>query len=460
MRRLAMVILITAFAVPTNGVAQSQTGKDTVYDQLNLFDDAFERIRRDSVDPVPDSKLIGAAITGMLSGLDPNAAYLDPGALKSLQNPATDGQPGIGLAVTLDNGDLKVISPRDGSPAAQAGIKPGDLIFAIDKEPIYELTLPQIEQKLRGPAGSTVALILRRGTGSPIRLSVKRAVSEQPTVTARIADGNIGYLRIAGFDGGTHAALAGAVQDLRQRTGGKLAGLILDLRNNPGGGFDAAVAVADAFIDHGDIVVIKGRKPDSVKRIAATPGDSAKGLPIVVIVNGGTAREAELVAGALQDAHRAVLLGTRTFGESNIETLIPLGSGGAIRLTTSRFTTPSGREIEGKGLVPDLTVEPLKLEKFGEDGIRHEADLPGALKNPDPATPTAPVTGAPPTSALPPAGTSPASSAPPAGANPTAAAKSTSSVATGDIGSAGDEQLTQALDVLRGLAVFNHRIAG
>ena len=322
MRKLAMAILLGAVVLP-GGAAQSQNGKDAVYDELNLFDQAFERIRQDSVDPVGDGKLIGAAIAGMLAGLDPHAAYIDPAKLKSSPNAADDDEPGIGLVVTIDNGELKVISPRDGSPAAQAGIEPGDLIFAIGKEPTFELTLAQAKERLRGPAGSTVILSLRRGGGAPIHVSVKRAVYQPQTVSSRLLPGGIGYLRIAGFDGGTQAAAAAALQDLRQKAGGKLAGLALDLRNNPGGNFDAAVKLADGFIDKGDVAVIKGRDPADTKRIAGTPGDLVKGLPIVAIVNGGTAREAELVAGALQDDHRAVLLGTRTYGDGNIETLIP-----------------------------------------------------------------------------------------------------------------------------------------
>ncbi len=462
MHRLAVVILATALVIPGSVVAQQdqeqQNGKDAAYEELNLFDEAFERVRQDAVDPVTDTKLIGAAIAGMLSGLDPRAAYLDPAQAKGSQTPAADKEPGIGVALTIADGELEVISPRDGSPAAAAGIKPGDLIFAIDKEPTYELSLAEAEQKLRGPAGSAVALVLRRGNGRPIRLSVTRAADQLSTVTARVADGNIGYLRLAGFDGGTQAALAGAMQDLQHQTGGKLAGLVLDLRNNPGGDFDAAVAAADAFIDKGDIALIKGRRPGSVKRIAATPGDLAKGLPIVALVNGGTAAEAELVAGALQDDHRAILLGTKTFGESSIETLIPLAGGGAIRLTTSRFTTPSGREIDGKGLQPDLVVTPLKLDKLAQEESLHEADLPGALKNPD--QPAAAVPPASPATAAKPA---PAGAAPGAPAAPTAAkpaVKAAPSVATGDIGGINDEQLTQALDVLRGLAVFNHRASG
>jgi carboxyl-terminal processing protease len=444
MRRLAIAALVSALFVASGVFAQQRSGKDGVYEELNFFDEAFERIRQDAVDPVTDTKLIGAAITGMLSGLDPHSSFLDEAAFKALQNPANGNQASLGLVVTIENGQLKVISPQDGSPAAQAGIKPGDLIYSIDKEPTYDLTLGEAEQKLRGPARSEVELTLRRGNGGPIDVKIKREPYTLRTVAAHVEAGNIGYLRIAGFDSGTQAALAGAVQDLRQRTGNKLIGFILDLRNNPGGSFDGAVAAADALIDKGDIVVVKGRKPADTKRIGATPGDFAKGLPLVVLINGGTAREAELVVGALQDNHRALLLGTKSFGESSIESVIPLGTGGAIRLTTARFTTPNGREIQGKGLEPDLGVTPLKLAKLEHGKGRHEADLPGALKNPDQAA-TAP--------------DKPPADAPP-GATATPAPEDAPSVATGDIGSASDEQLTQAIDVLRGLSLIGRRASG
>ncbi len=442
MRRLGIAVLLTALVAAGGVLAEEKTAKDSVYEELNLFDEAFERVRQDAVDPVTDPKLVGAAIAGMLSGLDAHSTYLDPAAYKALSAPANDNQADIGLAVTIDNSQLKVISPRDGSPAAKAGVKPGDLIYVIDKEPTFDMTLSEVERKLRGPSGSMVKLTLRRGDGGPLKLEIAREAGKPQTVTGRVEADTIGYLRIAGFDGATQGALAAAVEQLRQQLGGRLTGFILDLRNNPGGDFDAAVQVADAFIDKGDIAVVKGRKPDSVRRIAATPGDLAKGLPIVALVNGGTAGEAELVAGALQDNHRAVLLGTKTFGESAIESVIPLSSGGAIRLTTSRFTTPTGREIQGKGLDPDLTVTPLKIEKLAQDEMRHEADLPGALKNPD----------------QPAAGTPPASTPPAADAAP--AAKAAPSVASGDIGSASDEQLIQAVDVLRGLALVTRRPAG
>ena len=454
-RKLAIVILMAACAAPSGGFAQQQASKDVVYDELNLFDQAFERIREDAVDPVADSKLIDAAITGMLSGLDPHAAYIDPAAYQAMHAPSGPAEAGIGAAVMLDNGELKVISPRDGSPAAAGGIEPGDLIFSIDKVPTYELTLAEAEQKLRGPAGSTVTLALQRGTQEkPIRLTMKRAAEHLQTVTAQVKDGDIGYLRIAGFDDDTPAALAAAVQDMRHKTAGKLVGLVVDLRNNPGGNFQDAVAAADAFLDKGDVALVKGRKTDSIKHIAATPGDLVKGLPIVALVNGGTADEAELVAGALQDNHRAMLLGTKTYGESDIETLIPLASGGAIRLTTTRFTTPDGREIQGKGITPDIAVTPLKIEKLAQEESIHEADLPGALANPDQPTPLAPALSTTPT-----LGAKPVPAGAPAGATATPT-KTTPSVATGDIGGANDEQLTQGLDILRGLAVYNPRAAG
>jgi carboxyl-terminal processing protease len=440
MRKLAIIALVSACFAASGVLAQQKAGKDGVYEELNFFDEAFERIRQDSVDSVSDTKLIDAAISGMLTGLDPRSSFLDEAAFKATQNPANDNVAGVGMVVTIENGQLKVISPRDGSPAARAGITPGDVIFSIDKEPTYDLTLHEAEQKLRGPADSEVELTLRRGNSGPIDIKIKREPFKLQTVAGRVEGGNIGYLRVAGFDGTTQKALADTVQDLRQRTGNKVIGFILDLRNNPGGNFDAAVAAADALIDKGDIVVVKGRKPAAAKRISATPGDLAKGLPIVVLINGGTAREAELVVGALQDNRRAVALGTKSFGESSIESLLPLGNGGAIRLTTARFTTPNGREIQGKGLEPDLGVSSLKLAKLGRGEGRHEADLPGALKNPDqPAKPPA--------------------DAPP-GATATPAPVEAPSVATGDMGSTSDEQLTQAIDVLRGLALIGKRATG
>jgi carboxyl-terminal processing protease len=462
-RNLAMAMVIMVSVAPCALSAQQlaqQGGKDAIYEELNLFDEAFERIREDSVDAVSDSRLVGAAIAGLLTGLDPHAAYIDPATLKAMKGAVPGNEVGIGAALTLVKGELKVISPRDGSPAAEAGLKPGDLILAIDKEPTYEMTLPEVEQKLQGPPGTTVKLTLQRGgEGALLKLSLKRAAEHSPTVISRVVGGDFGYARVSGFDDDTAAALAAAAQNLRQQTGGKLQGLVVDLRNNPGGKFQDAIAAANEFLDKGDVAVIKGHNADSIKHIAASPNDLVKSLPLVVLVNGGTANEAELMAAALQDNHRALLIGTKTFGESSIATLIPLSNGGAIRLTTAHFETPGGREIDGKGLDPDLVVTPLKLEKMAKEEGLHEADLPGALKNPDQAASSPSDSGTPPPQS---GKTSNAPGAAGAAAKPapSVANKTAPSVANGDIGGANDEQLTQALDVLRGLAVLNQHASG
>ena len=440
MRKVVAALVISALLTAGPALAQAKGGKAVGYEQLNLFSEAYDRIRRDAVEPVGEGKLIGAAIAGMLSGLDARSAYINEPAYRAMQTPAVEDQASLGLVVTIENGELKVIAPQDGSPAAQAGIKPGDLIYAIDKDPTYDLTLGEAEQKLRGPAGSEVALSLRRDNRGPFDVTVERKRYKLQTVTARVEAENILYLRVAGFDAGTPAALTDAVQDLRQRAGNKMIGFILDLRNNPGGAFEAAVAVADAFIDKGDIVVVKGRKPATLKRISATPGDIAQGLPIVALINGGTAREAELVAAGLQDNRRAVLVGTRSFGEASIESVIPLPGNGAIRLTTARFMTPSGQRIQGKGLTPDLTVMPVKLAKLRQGNRLREADLRGALKNTDPV----------------PMGGKESGGKEPGGKD-SGGKEPAPSLATADIGSAADAQLSEAADVLRGLALVSGR---
>jgi carboxyl-terminal processing protease len=465
MRKSLIAIALTALLLPAAALAQTDTspkanadanaasstsGKNdaNVYEELNLFGEAFERIRHDAVDPVADDKLVRTAVDGMLASLDPHSVYLSESEYKALASPPPDGNGSIGLVLTIDDGQIKVVAPRDGSPAAAAGIKPGDFIYSIDKEPTYDVTLPEVEQKLRGPIGSQVSLLLRRSNDKPLRVEVKRAADALQTVADHLEASDIGYIRIAGFDASTPDALATAVKDLRQQAAGKLIGFILDLRNNPGGNFDDAVKVADAFIDKGDIAIIKSRKSESAKHIPATPGDIANGQPIVALINSGTAREAELVAGALHDNKRAELLGSKTFGESAIETLIPLKGNGAIRLTTARFLTPNGNAIQGAGLDPDLAVAPLKLEKISQAERLREADLRGALKNPD-VLPPAPQSSEPAKTAAPAKTTTIA--APPKENQPT--------VAASDLGTSDDEQLSEAIDVLRGLALASGRTA-
>ena len=453
MRKWVPTLVLVAFLAPHAALPQAKNTKSGVYEQLNLFGEAFERIRQDAVEPVGDRKLVETAISGMLASLDPNSVYLSEDEYKAQQSAAETQTGSIGLVVTIDAGQLKVVSPRDESPAAKAGIKPGEQIFAIDKEPVFDLTLSEVEAKLRGPVDTNVTLTLRRDpNGKPVDIAVKRVATKWPTVTSHLEGSDIGYIRLAGFDGGTQAALTAAAQDLAQRAGGKLIGYVLDLRNDPGGNFDVAVQAADDFLDKGDIAIVKGHKGDNTKHIAATPGDIANGLPIVVLVNGGTASEAELIAGALQDNHRAVLVGTKTFGQSSITTLIPLNGNGAIKLTTARFVTPSGHTIQGKGLDPDVVVAPVKLERLAQGFGRRESDLRGALKNTDPVT-ALPAPNAPPTSDAP-KPTDPATP-PSANASPPEKHDTRSSVATGELGGSEDEQLTQALDMLRGLKLVS-----
>ena len=419
MRNVLAAVLLLCLAVPELGLAQAKSGKHGPADQLSLFDEVFQRVRHDAVEPVPDRKLIAAAIAGMLAGLDARSAYFSEAELARSPDP-TEAEDGavLGLVLASAGGELKVIAPRAGSPAAVAGVRPGDAILAIDEQPVDDMSLGEAEEKLRGSPGTAVKLTLERGAAKPFDLSVERAPYRLRSVAARVEQGNIGYVRLAGFDDATAAALAAALADLRQQAGNRLIGLILDMRDNPGGEFDAAVAAADAFLDKGDVAIIKGRRADDVRHLTATPGDLAPGLPIVALVNGGTAREAEMVAGALQDNRRAVLLGTKTFGDSAIESLIRMPGNGAIRIATARFLTPTGRAIQGKGLAPDLVVAPLALAKVSAAMALREADLRGALKNPD------------------------ASETPPA-------------AATVEPDSGHDEQLIQAIDVLNGFAVAN-----
>src|SRR5579862_9361820 len=267
MRKSAMAVALIVALAPAAAMPQAKSGKSGVYEQLNLFGEAFERIRHDAVESVADNKLVETAIAGMLAGLDPQSVYLSEADYKALQVRSSGEGGSSGLVVTLANGTVKVVAPRDGSPAAAADIKPGDIIFTIDKEPTYDLTLPEIEQKLAGPVDSEVALMLRRGTGAPTEVKLKRVAGKFPTVNSRLESGDIGYIRLAGFDDATPGTLTQAVKDLQQQAGNKLVGFILDLRNDPGGSFDAAVAAADAFIDKGDITIVKGRKPESTKKI-------------------------------------------------------------------------------------------------------------------------------------------------------------------------------------------------
>jgi len=445
--RLAAAAAAIACVAPLTASSQESSSSSETYRQLNLFGDVFERVRSSYVEEVGDKQLIESAINGMLSALDPHSSYLDAENFEDMQVQTKGEFGGLGIEVTMENGVVKVVSPIDDTPAARAGIQPGDYITHIDGQPVVGLNLSDAVDKMRGPVDSEVELTVVRGTAEPFQVKLKRAVIKIQSVRSRL-EGDIAYVRITSFSEQTDLGLRTAIETLKKQAGGKLTGLILDLRNNPGGLLDQAIAVSDDFIQQGEIVSTRGRDPKAGQRFNAEPGDIANGLPMVVLINSGSASASEIVAGALQDHHRAILLGTTSFGKGSVQTIIPLPGHGAIRLTTARYYTPSGRSIQGSGITPDIEVRQAKVEVI-EEGERHEADLPGALNNDtvEPNGEATPENGeAAPENDETPAETpdgADAAPAPDATANPNAATAAEQ-----------DYQLARALDLLRGLALM------
>lgn len=363
--------------------SQAEIDEET-YRQLNLFGDVFERVRRQYVDETTDKVLVENAINGMLTALDPHSSYLNDDNFKDMQVQTRGEFGGLGIEVTQENGLVKVVTPIDDTPAFRAGIKSGDLITHLDGKPMVGIGLSEAVDMLRGKVGSKILLTIRReGTADPIKIPIMRDVIKIQSVRSRV-EGDVGYIRITSFNDHTETGLAKAIEDITKELGPKLKGYVLDLRNNPGGLLEQAIAVSDAFLDKGEIVSTRGRNEKDTRRDNASTGDVAKGLPIVVLINGGTASAAEIVSGALQDHRRAVILGTQTFGKGSVQTVIPIPGQGAMKLTTARYYTPSGRSIQAKGIEPDIIVEEAKIEETKDNGDRiKESDLKGALINPD-----------------------------------------------------------------------------
>ena len=378
-RNTAAAIGLSAFlALPLPAVAQTNTSE--TYRLINLFGEVLDRIRTDYVESVEERKLIEDAINGMLSALDPHSSFMGAKSFRDMQVQTRGEFGGLGIEVTMENGFVKVVSPIDDTPAARAGLRPGDFVTHIDNEAVLGLTLQEAVEKMRGPVNSNIKLMIRRGGGDPFEVTLTRAVIRVQSVRSRV-EGDLGYVRITSFTEQTESGVKNAIDRIKQQTGNKLRGLVLDMRNNPGGLLDQAIAVSDAFLDKGEIVSTRGRKNEEGQRFNAKPGDLLGGLPIVVLINGGSASASEIVAGALQDHRRAILLGTRSFGKGSVQTIIPMGNQGAIRLTTARYYTPSGRSIQAQGIDPDIVVEPARLEKLDQPRARREADLRGALRN-------------------------------------------------------------------------------
>ncbi|WBV44003.1 S41 family peptidase [Pseudoroseomonas cervicalis] len=366
--------VVSAFAQETGNRAET-------YRLLNLFGDIFERVRAEYVEPVNDREVIESAINGMLQGLDPHSSYMNARSFRDMQVQTRGEFGGLGIEVSQEGGYVKVISPIDDTPAARAGVKPGDLITHLNGSSVQGLTLQEAVEQMRGERGTTIKLTIRRpGTETPIELSLTRDVIRPQVARFRMEGNDIGYVRLSSFNEQTDAALRRAVTSLRQQAGGNLKGLILDLRNNPGGLLDQAVQVSDDFLEQGEIVSTRARRADEGQRWNAKPGDITDGLRVVVLVNGGSASASEIVAGALQDHRRAIVLGTRSFGKGSVQTVMPIPGNGAIRLTTARYYTPSGRSIQATGINPDIEV--LATREEANAPLRdREADLRRALRN-------------------------------------------------------------------------------
>ena len=399
---------------------KAQSNNEETYRQLTLFGDVFQRVREDYVEEVSDQDLVEAAINGMLTSLDPHSAYLPDDNFQKMQVQTRGKFGGLGIEVTMENGFVKVVSPIDDTPADRAGILPEDLIISVDGESIVGLTLNDAVEKLRGPIGSNVKISVQRAQDEPFEVNIIRDEIKIRSVRSRLYE-TIGYIRITTFSEQTSPGLQKAMDDLQAETAEGLTGLVLDLRNNPGGLLSEAIRVSDAFLEKGEIVSTRGRGENDIQHAYARPGDISEGLPLVVLINSGSASASEIVAGALKDHRRAVVMGTRSFGKGSVQTITLMPGHGAMRLTTALYFTPSGVSIQAKGISPDIEVALARIEKL-EGGLVREEDLRGALDSQE------------------------------GGAKPKAD-NSASAEATDPIEI--DYQLARAVDLLRGLSVFN-----
>lgn len=417
------------------------------YRMLEMFGEVFERVRNDYVEEVSDEQLIEAAIEGMLVSLDPHSTFLSRRRYKDMKVQTKGEFGGLGIEVTMEKGFVKVVSPIDETPAAKAGLQPGDFITHLDSDPVLGMTLSEAVEKMRGLVNTDIVLTIRRGAAKGFDVTITRDKIRIRTVRSKI-EGKIGYIRISSFSEQTDRGLKKAVKKIKAELGKNLIGYVIDLRNNPGGLLSQAISVSDSFLNQGEIVSTRGRKGGKDapgQRFQASAGDLTDGKPLVVLINGGSASASEIVAGALKDHRRAVLLGTRTFGKGSVQTIIPLSQKAAIKLTTQRYYTPSGNSIQAKGIEPDILVRPARVEVL-ENGAPHrsERDLRRALKNEE-------------DSKKPNAKDKKSKKAPKAGKDKE---KSKDTAKAGKDGKKKpvDYQLARALDLLRGIAMFGSRV--
>jgi len=393
-QRLKVVLVLTLGLVvgglfPLDRIAIAEENQETApvnsempLEELRAFAEIFGRIKRDYVEPVDDRVLLEHAIRGMLAGLDPHSSYLGEEAFKELKVGTTGEFGGLGIEVGMEDGFVKVISPIDDTPAQRAGVEAGDLIIRLDDKPVKGMSLNDAVKIMRGKPGSKIVImVVREGRDAPFQIEIIRDIIKTTSVKGRILEKGFGYIRISHFQAHTNEDMLKNIQRLKDETDGALKGLILDLRNNPGGVLNGAVAVSDAFLEDGLIVYTEGRIADSELKFTAAPDDVMDGAPIVVLVNGGSASASEIVAGALQDRKRAVIMGTETFGKGSVQTVIPISQKRAVKLTTARYYTPSGRSIQAEGITPDIILENVKVAAKKGMGINHlkEANLKGHL---------------------------------------------------------------------------------
>ena len=401
MRKTSLILLgvaagaaMTLIAVQPRimlGTAAKAAAADT-YRQLNLFGDVFERVRADYVEKPDDQKLIETAINGMLAGLDPHSSYMDPKSFRDMQVQTRGEFGGLGIEVTMEDGLIKVVTPIDDTPAAKAGVQANDLITKLDEDQVQGLTLNQAVEKMRGPVNTKIKLtIMRKGQDKPLELTLTRDVIRVRAVRSEVKGEDVGYIRMTQFNEQTTDGLKKAIVDINAKISkDKLKGYILDLRNNPGGLLDQAISVSDAFLQKGEIVSTRGRNAEETQRFNARAGDLTDGKPVIVLVNGGSASASEIVTGALQDHHRAIVVGTKSFGKGSVQTIIPVRGEGAMRLTTARYYTPSGRSIQALGVMPDIVVnqplvdpnaKPTDDKTAEANKMTSEADLNGIISN-------------------------------------------------------------------------------
>ncbi len=381
---LASIVGLAAIEVDAESDAATESEQDLPWRELRTFTEVFAKVKNDYVEPIKDKQLLENAIRGMLTGLDPHSAYLDPEDYKGLQEGTTGEFGGLGIEVGIENGLVKVIAPIDDTPAQRAGVKPGDVITKLDDTPVKGMALNDAVKHMRGKPGSPITLtIVREGVEKPLEIVITRAVIKVESIKTDLLEPNFGYLRISTFQERTGEDLRRALDEIKAENKRPLKGIVLDLRNNPGGILSAAVSVADAFIEKGLIVYTEGRVEDSQLRFTAKPDDLLSGASMVVLVNGGSASASEIVAGALQDTRRGIIMGSRTFGKGSVQTILPMSNQAALKLTTALYYTPSGRSIQAEGIKPDIILDKVEVAVVADDDPHSlkEADLSRHLAN-------------------------------------------------------------------------------